>query len=148
MNTIRDINTTAKNTPEGPARRAGSDGAFEDRLRLVVRDLTVSCHIGVHEGEKDKAQRLRINLELEVVPPSAYDDDFSQVVDYGGAVRDIRAAVEENNSRLLETLADRILNRCMGSDMVLRARVRIEKLDRYADLGGLGVELERSRRAE
>jgi len=124
----------------------GTAGSGErDRLHLIVRDLTVSCHIGVHLGEQAKAQRLRISLELEVEAPSAYDDDFAQVVDYGGAVRHIRAAVEENTSKLLETLGDRILTRCMASPKVMAAQVRIEKLDRYADLGGLGIRLRRAR---
>lgn len=124
----------------------GAAGAqHDDALRLVVRDLDVACLIGVYDRERGKPQRLRINMEVAVRPPSAYDDDFTGVVDYSAVLKRIREAVADSRVFLLETLADRILQLCFAEPRVLAARVRIEKLDRYADLAGLGIELERRR---
>lgn len=122
-------------------------GASDDALRLVVRDLDLSCLIGVHDRERGKPQRLRINMEIAVRPPVAFDDDFGKVVDYSAVLKKVRRAVAESDAFLLETLADRILLLCFEDRQVLGGKVRIEKLDRYADLGGLGIELERHRPA-
>jgi dihydroneopterin aldolase len=117
----------------------------EDALRLIVRDLDLTCLIGVYDRERGKPQRLRVNMEVAVRPPAAYDDDFAEVVDYSAVLKRVRAAAAESEVFLLETLADRILCLCFAEPRVLAAKVRIEKLDRYADLAGLGIELERRR---
>lgn len=116
-----------------------------DSLKLIVRDLDVTCLIGVYDRERGKPQRLRINMEVAVRPPSAYDDDFTKVVDYSAVLKRIRAAIDDSRDFLLETLADRIMQLCFAEPRVLGVKVRIEKLDRYADLAGLGIELERRR---
>lgn len=126
-------------------RKKSAPGGMTERLRLIVRDLTVTCRIGVTPGERRKPQRLRLNLELEVVPPGAYDDDYAKVVDYGLIVERVKAIVAENDTILVETLAHRILDGCLADPRVLGARLRVEKLDRFAELGGLGIELERRR---
>jgi hypothetical protein len=36
--------------------------------RIIVRDLSLSCRIGVTEEERARRQRIRLNLKLEVVP--------------------------------------------------------------------------------
>lgn len=126
-----------------PVLEAGS--APVDTLRLIVRDLDLTCLIGVYDRERGKPQRLRVNMEVVVRPPAAYDDDFAEVVDYSAVLKRVRAAAAESEVFLLETLADRILGLCFAEPRVLAAKVRIEKLDRYADLAGLGIELERRR---
>ncbi|SMF60947.1 dihydroneopterin aldolase [Tistlia consotensis] len=125
---------------EREARQTGGDS-----LTLIVRDLDVTCLIGVYDRERGKPQRLRINMEAAVRPPSAYDDDFAKVVDYSAVLKRIRAAIDDSRVFLLETLADQIMQLCFAEPRVLAVKVRIEKLDRYADLAGLGIELERRR---
>jgi 7,8-dihydroneopterin aldolase/epimerase/oxygenase len=45
----------------------------------------------------------------------------------------------------VETLAERIAEACFRDRRVITARVRIEKLDVYADAESVGVEIERRR---
>ncbi|MGO1118699.1 dihydroneopterin aldolase [Rhodovibrionaceae bacterium A322] len=116
-----------------------------DSLKIIIRDFTVSCSIGVSDGERRKPQRLCLNLVLDVDKPEVYDDDFQRVVDYGAILGQIRRVVAGNDTLLLETLGDRILRVCMSDERVQGGKLRIEKLDRYAELGGLGIELERRR---
>ncbi len=123
-------------------------GERRDRLRLIVRDLDLVCLIGVYDRERGKPQRLRINLEAEVLPPGAFDDDFGKVVDYSALLKRVRAAVADSQVFLLETLADRIIQLCFADRRVTGVTVRIEKLDRYADVAGLGIELSRQRAPE
>ena len=113
--------------------------------RIVVRDLTLSCCIGVSHAERARRQRLRLAVELEVDIAPQIDDRISEVVDYGQIVGLIRQVCRDNQARLLETLAQDIAEACFFDPRVRRSRIRIEKLDRYADVGGIGIELEHCR---
>jgi dihydroneopterin aldolase len=134
----------ASRDSENPDPAAATDRA-RDRQKVVVRELVLDCRIGLLERERQAPQRLRIDLELEVEPPAAYDDDFAKVVDYGAIVERVTASVTANRALLLETLADRLLSDCMRDERVLAARVRLEKLDLLAEVAGLGIELSRHR---
>ncbi|OYV35424.1 MAG: diguanylate cyclase, partial [Acidocella sp. 20-61-6] len=47
--------------------------------------------------------------------------------------------------QLVETLAERLCEVCLADARVLIARVRVEKLDVFADAASAGVEVERRR---
>ena len=110
--------------------------------RILMSDLTLPCRIGVTEAERAERQRLRFNLRLEIRPGPPREDTITEVVDYGRLVARIRNVCAEVEVRLLESLSERIAQACFLDDRVVGARVRIEKLDRYPDVGGIGSEFE------
>ena len=110
--------------------------------RILMSDLTLPCRIGVTEAERAERQRLRFNLRLEIRPDPPREDTITEVVDYGRLVARIRNVCAEVEVRLLESLSERIAQACFLDDRVIGARVRIEKLDRYPDVGGIGSEFE------
>ncbi len=110
--------------------------------RILLSDLTLPCRIGVTEEERAERQRLRFNLQLEVRPDPPREDRITEVVDYGRLVARIRGVCAEVEFRLLESLSERIAEACFLDQRVIGARVRIEKLDRYPDVGGIGSEFE------
>lgn len=112
---------------------------------LLVRDLTFSCHIGLTDEERARPQRLRVNLDLTLAPKAVNNDEIDETVNYGTLVRHVRTACVESNVRLLETLADLITQACFFHDQIQTARIRIEKLDRYPDVAGVGIEVVRER---
>jgi len=116
--------------------------------RIVIRDLTLSCSIGVSEEERARRQRLRINVELAVDYPAPTRDNISEVVDYGSLAKAVRNHCLNTTFRLLETLAEELSEVCFGFAPVSETKIRIEKLDRYADIGGIGVEIARSRSSD
>jgi dihydroneopterin aldolase len=110
--------------------------------RILLSDLTLPCRIGVTEEERAQRQRLRFNIELEVSPRPPRRDKISEVVDYGPLLARIRKVCAEAEFRLLESLAGQIAQACFFDARVVRARIRIEKLDRYPDMVGIGCEFE------
>ena len=110
--------------------------------RILMSDLTLPCRIGVTEAERAERQRLRFNLRLEIRPDPPREDTITEVVDYGRLFARIRNVCAEVEVRLLESLSERIAQACFLDDRVIGARVRIEKLDRYPDVGGIGSEFE------
>lgn len=121
--------------------------AFGRALRRVfVRDLELMASVGVYELEKRYEQRLIISVDLLVLDD--YDgrsDNLSAVLDYGSVVSGIRTIVESGHTNLLETLAERIAQRCLSDPRVMRAVVRLEKPDIVPGCRTVGIEIVRDR---
>jgi len=109
---------------------------------LVLRDLTVQSSIGVSADERARPQRIRVTLEVEVEPRAPGEDKIAEVVNYGQLVGKVRETCISTTARLLETLAGEIAETCFFDARVRAVKVRIEKLDRYPDVGGVGVAVE------
>jgi dihydroneopterin aldolase len=112
--------------------------------QVFVRDLMLNCLIGVHRHERDGKQRVRVNLDLTVEDQAdGVDDKLINVVSYEDIVLKVRAVADAGHISLVETLAERIADICLVDSRVRRARIRVEKLDVFADAGSVGVEIER-----
>lgn len=112
---------------------------------IFVRDLVLKGQIGVHPHERGGVQRIRINVDLAVVDDGPIDDNIRNVVSYEDIVAAVKSLVAGDHINLVETLAERIALTLLRDSRVLRARVRVEKLDVYPETAGVGVELERRR---
>jgi 7,8-dihydroneopterin aldolase/epimerase/oxygenase len=112
--------------------------------RLLIRDLVLSCDIGVFPHEQGVKQRVRINIEAELAggdQPVA--DRLSDTVSYADIIDGVRALTGDGRFNLVETLAERIATLALSQAAIRRVEVRVEKLDIYPDAGGVGVAIER-----
>ena len=114
-------------------------------LRTVfVRDLVLPCSIGVYDHEREAPQRVRINIDLAVYETDApIEDDIANVVCYERIVDGVRTIVAGDHTNLVETLAEEIAALCLIDSRVRSARIRVEKIDVFADTRSVGVEIER-----
>mgnify|MGYP001335911245 FL=1 len=120
-----------------------ADGAKEVR-HVFIRDLILTCLIGVHKHERKKPQRIRVNLDLAVTEQSAISTDrLADVVCYEDVADGIRSIVNNGHVNLVETLAEKIASKCLEDRRIKATRVRIEKLDVFKDAASAGVEIER-----
>ena len=111
---------------------------------VFVRDLTLDAHIGVHRHEEDRAQPIRVNIDLTVAETVApVGDLLANVVDYEHVINGVRAIVAEGHVRLVETLAEAVAAFALRDPRVRAVRVRIEKLEIVPDAASVGVEIER-----
>jgi len=112
--------------------------------RVFVKDLVLAALIGIHRHEKDGRQRVRINLEMEVVETEKpVQDRLADVVCYEDVVTAIRSIVSAGHINLVESLAELVADRCLMNPQVIKVQVRVEKLDVFADASSVGVEIER-----
>jgi dihydroneopterin aldolase len=125
---------------------------LECGLRLVfLRDMVLAASIGVHPHEHAATQRIRVNVDLGVIDETALagiavgPDELARVVDYEKIAVRVRSIVGVGHTRLVETLAERIAETCLVDPRVKTARVRVEKLDIFADAVSAGVEISRFR---
>ncbi len=117
--------------------------AAQGLRHVFVRDLVLDCNIGVHQHEKGRVQKVRINLDLGVIEGSSHQDRLENVVCYEDIVIKVRAITADGHINLAESLAERIAEVCLQDPQCRSARVRVEKLHVFDDAGAVGVEIER-----
>jgi len=128
-----------KPTPGRTKKQAAKRG-----YRVFVRDLVLPCRIGIHPHERELAQRVRFNVDIDALESSA-GDDIAGVVSYEDVVFGIKRIVGAGHINLVETLAEEVAALCLSDSRVRAARIRIEKLDVFREAGSVGVEIERQR---
>ena len=129
-------------TPASPTPRMAD--AANGLRHIFVRDLVLSCSIGVYRHERDAPQRVRLNLDLAVAEDDGVTEDhLEQTVSYEAIVESSRSIVSARHYNLVETLAEILADNCLTDQRVRLVRVRVEKLDVFPDAAAVGVEIER-----
>ncbi len=127
--------------PTGTATETAAETATR---RIFVRDLVLPCLIGIHRHEQDGRQRVRINLDLDILEePAPATDRLADVVCYEALIDRVRALVGGGHVNLVETLAERLAAACLDDGRVRAVTVKLEKLDVFADAASVGVEIHR-----
>ncbi|HXI99943.1 MAG TPA: dihydroneopterin aldolase [Micropepsaceae bacterium] len=114
----------------------------QQRVLVLIRDLELLAHIGVHGHEKGKPQPVRINVWLTGDIDSS-GDHLANAIDYETVVEKIRGLIAAGHINLAETMAERIAATCFEDTRVSHARVRVEKLHALPGAAAAGVEIER-----
>ena len=113
--------------------------------RIFINDLVLDCLIGVHRHERDGTQRIRINLDLTVLEsPNPIEDRLSNVLCYENVIVKVRELATAGHVNLVETLAERLADLCLSEPGVQSVKVRVEKLDVFADAASVGIEISRT----
>jgi 7,8-dihydroneopterin aldolase/epimerase/oxygenase len=113
---------------------------------VFVRDLELEVLIGIYEIEKQKPQRIIVNIDLSVIEGEGpKDDDISHVVSYEIIVKKVETIIGGGHINLVETLCEKIAASCLRDKRVMAARVRVEKPDIIPNARSVGVEIERQR---
>lgn len=96
--------------------------------QLAVRGIEVHGHHGVFDHERRDGQVFVTDLVLGLdTRPAAASDDLLDTVDYGEIVAAVSNAVATDPVDLIETLAQRIADVCLGYDGVEWAEVTVHK---------------------
>jgi dihydroneopterin aldolase len=108
--------------------------------QLSVRGIECFAHHGVFDFERRDGQVFVIDLVLGIVTSrAAATDDLADTVDYGSLVAAVKECVERDPVDLIETLAHRIADTCLGVERVEWVEVTVHKPDapiqaRFADV--------------
>lgn len=148
---LRQTTTSAEAAATEAQSRSNGPQHIADGLRglrhVFVRDLVLTCSIGIYDHERQEPQRIRVNVDLGVRESNERQlDSISDVVCYEQIVNRVRAIAIDGHTDLVEALAERFAALCLQDPRVRSARVRVEKLDVFADAASVGVEIERLNR--
>lgn len=95
---------------------------------LTLHGLTARGRHGVFPEERALGQRFRVDVTLELDSrAAAASDALDDTVDYGSLAHDVVALVEGEPVRLIETLAQRVADRCLAQPLVAAVEVTVHK---------------------
>ena len=122
---------------------AALDARIPRECRLLsLRQFERLVHIGVHEFEKQAAQRMWFDMDicvrLEDAP--ALQDDISHTLDYDFLRELVIQTTGDLHHELQETLCDALLHQLLTHPQVVAARVQTRKPDVYTDCHSVGTE--------
>ena len=104
--------------------------------RIVIPDFRVSCHVGVPQEERDVAQDVLIDVELELdLIGAGSADDLSLTVDYDAVCTKIAAAVGRKRRKLIETIAEEVAEVLLANYPVQAVKVTVRKPGALAHRG-------------
>jgi 7,8-dihydroneopterin aldolase/epimerase/oxygenase len=108
---------------------------------IRIREFSQLVSIGFYPVEKQRPQRVFIDVDLYLAPlPAAIEDDIAATVNYDSIHAQIPKLVANRHFNLQETLCHEILGLCATLKGVQKARVWVRKPDVYADCGSAGYE--------
>ena len=117
--------------------------ALADCRRLFLHRFDVAANIGIHDFEREGAQRVLIDIDV-YVPLSATTpahDKIGEVFDYDLIHAAVRERIARGHINLQETLCDDIAHALLLHPLVRAVRVSTEKPDVYLDCRAVGVEV-------
>ena len=83
-------------------------------------------------------------MDLTVLESSTpINDRLSNVLCYEGLILKVRQLSMSGHVNLVETLAENLADLCLREPAVLSVKVRVEKLDVFADAASVGIEINR-----
>lgn len=102
--------------------------------------------IGIHQGEFDTPQPLRIDIVAGTPPtPASHTDEIADTIDYSRVLLALRDLMEHHGVKLLEALAERIARMLLDDFGAHWVRVRVVKPRKFPDAEAVGVTIERRR---
>ncbi|HVL55948.1 MAG TPA: dihydroneopterin aldolase [Burkholderiaceae bacterium] len=119
----------------------------DDTQTIFLRGLRVDAEIGVFPHEKNRTQPLKLDADISVSDSKFHPtrDKLAEVFDYQ-RIRDALIDVVKNGHiHLLETLAERAIERLLALPDVRAVRLRITKFTAFEDCDSVGVEVFRRR---
>ncbi|MBE0475255.1 dihydroneopterin aldolase [Rhodoferax sp.] len=102
---------------------------------LTLTGLRFDANLGILEAEKAAPQPIQVDAELSLghQPLLPADDDIMHVLDYRKVRKIIIDECTAEHVNLLETLIGKLANRLMQLPNVKGVRVKIAKLEIFAD---------------
>jgi 7,8-dihydroneopterin aldolase/epimerase/oxygenase len=96
--------------------------------RVALHGLRARGHHGVFAREREEGQPFVVDLVLGLdTRAAAADDDLTKTVHYGVVAEQVTAVVAGEPCALLETLAQRIADRCLAHAPVREVTVTVHK---------------------
>ncbi|MFS8573586.1 MAG: dihydroneopterin aldolase [Clostridia bacterium] len=109
--------------------------------RIVVRDMEFYAYHGVFEAEREIGQRFEVDVELHLdLRSAAQADDIDQSINYVDVYTAIKEIVEEQEFRLIESLAEAIAEVLLSAYDLEAVVVRVRKPS--VPIGGIVGEVE------
>jgi 7,8-dihydroneopterin aldolase/epimerase/oxygenase len=111
---------------------------------IFIEGLTGETVIGIHESELHRPQPLVIDVHAGLPRSRACDTDrIGDTIDYSAVRERLLRLLAEHQLKLLEALAETTADILLEEFGASWVRVKIVKPRKFADVGAVGVQIER-----
>ena len=109
---------------------------------LFIKNVTVTCIIGVNIDEREHEQEIRMQLFLWTdIAKATRSDNVEDTLDYSTVYKEVVKRVEHSKFYLIERLAYEVATICLQHPLTLKAKVVIEKIGALKMAESAGIEL-------
>jgi FolB domain-containing protein len=117
--------------------------------KIHIRDLLIRCIVGIYDWEREKKQDVLINITLYAdLKTACQTDRIEDTVDYKAIKQKVVDMVESSSYMLVERLAERVAEICLGNPQVQRVRVLVDKTGALRYARSVGIEIVREQKGE
>ena len=109
---------------------------------LFIKNLKVTCIIGVNPYEREHEQEIRMQLFLWTdIAKASRSDNLEDALDYSAIYKAVVKRVEHSKFYLIERLAYEVVTMCLQHPLTRKAKVVIEKIGALEKAESSGIEL-------
>jgi len=120
---------------------------YSYKRKVIIKDLTFNTSIGIHDFEKEKEQKIKFNIQINIDPLlKAAENDLDSIVNYETVINKIKSITQRKHYNLLETLAEDIFSSLFLSKNIIKIKLRIEKPEIIKNTSSVGVEIIKKRK--
>ena len=120
---------------------------YSYKRKVIITDLVFNTSIGIHDFEKEKKQKIKFNIEIDISPLfKASESDLESIVNYENVINKIKSITQKKHYNLLETLAEDIFINLFLSKNIIKIKLRIEKPEIIKNTTSVGIEITKKRK--
>jgi len=109
---------------------------------LFIKNLKVTCIIGVNPYEREHEQEIRMQLFLWTdIAKASRSDNLADALDYSALYKAVVKRVEHSKFYLIERLAYEVATVCLQHPLTHRVKVVLEKIGALEKAESAGIEL-------
>ena len=119
---------------------------YKYQRKVLIKNLILNIFIGIHNFERKKKQKVRLNIEIVTDPninPSK--KDMTTILNYETIVNKINFLVKKKHHDLLEELAENIFDLIFKFRLVKKVKIKIEKLEIIKQTESVGISVSKTR---
>lgn len=114
--------------------------------RIYIRDLRVTCIIGINPQERADPQDILINICMKCdLTDACRSDAIEDTVNYKTLKDELITFCQQSSFFLIERLADEIASRCLRQERVRSVKVSVDKPGALTGASSVAVEVKRYR---
>jgi dihydroneopterin aldolase len=115
-------------------------------MLLKIKNLKLQTVIGVHSWEAEINREIIINVEIESdLPKAVKTDEIIDTIDYDLLVCKIKNLIATKRFKLVEKMAQEILQEVMQDQRIKRCKLEIDKVKPIENLQSFSVTVEKNR---
>ena len=120
---------------------------YSYKRKVIITDLIFNTSIGIHDFEKEKEQKIKFNIEIDINPLlKAAENDLNSIVNYESVISKIKSITQKKHHNLLETLAEDIFSNLFANKNIIKIKLRIEKPEIIKNTSSVGIEIIKKRK--